>query len=93
MSYLIGYDLNREGENYYARNKALRDHLKEKYPTYWAHLDSTFIVVTDLTAKQIRDDLLNYVDDNDELLVVALTGVGAWHGIADNGSKWLKDHL
>lgn len=93
MSYLIGYDLNREGDNYSARNKALRDHIKEKYPTYWANLDSTFIVVTNLTATQIRDDLLAYVDDDDELLVVALTGVGAWHGFNASGSKWLKDHL
>ncbi|PZV37084.1 SinR family protein [Mesorhizobium kowhaii] len=93
MSYMIGYDLNREGENYSKKDAALRKHIKEKYPTYWAHLDSTFIVVTDLSAKQIRDDLLPFIDDNDELLVAKLSGEGAWRGFSESGSKWLKDHL
>ncbi|MET3524799.1 hypothetical protein [Mesorhizobium abyssinicae] len=93
MSVFIDYDLNREGANYSKKDAALRDHIKEKYPTYWAHLDSTFIVVTDLTAKQVRDDLLPFVDDNDELLVAKLTGEGAWHGFNENGSNWLKKHL
>ncbi|MFK4823767.1 CRISPR-associated protein Cas2 [Paenochrobactrum sp. BZR 588] len=93
MSYFIGYDLNKEGDNYTSKNKKLRDHIKEKYPTYWCHLDSTFIVVTDKTAKDIRDDLKQFLDDNDELLVAKLTGEGAWSGFNDNGSNWLKNHL
>jgi hypothetical protein len=37
--------------------------------------------------------LLNYIDSNDALLVVLLSGEGAWFGIDDDGSKWLKDNL
>lgn len=93
MSCFIGYDLNREGANYSKKDAALRKHIKEKYPTYWAHLDSAFIVVTNLTAEQVRDDLLAFVDDNDELLVAKLTGEGAWHGFDESGHKWLKANL
>jgi hypothetical protein len=71
----------------------LRDHIKKTYPTYWAHLDSTFIVVTNKSAKEIRDDLLRLLDDNDELLVAGASGVGAWHGIDENGGNWLRKHL
>ncbi|MER9657620.1 hypothetical protein NKJ26_29910 [Mesorhizobium sp. M0152] len=93
MSCLIGYDLNREGANYSAKNTALRNHIKERYPKYWAHLDSTFTVVTDLTAELIRHDLLPFVDENDELLVVELTHEGAWHGFSEKGRNWLLKDL
>lgn len=57
------------------------------------HLDSTWIIVSDMTAAQIRDDLSSFIDTDDELLVVKTCGVGAWHGFNDRGGKWLLDHL
>lgn len=92
-TYLIMYDLNKEGAAYSAANKKLTDRIKELFGTYWHHLDSTWIVVTDWNHKQIRDDLKGHMDDDDELLVVESSSVGAWHGFSDKASKWLKDHL
>ncbi|RJL18028.1 SinR family protein [Paracoccus siganidrum] len=91
--YMIGYDLNREGANYSAKNQRLRERLEEMFPTYWRHLDSTWIVKTNLSAVKIRDAISPILDNNDELLVAALTGEAAWCGFTDKGSKWLKEHL
>ncbi|MGZ8845318.1 MAG: SinR family protein [Pyrinomonadaceae bacterium] len=71
-TYLVGYDLNRPGQNYDSLIKAL-----QAYPNWWHHLDSTWVIKTDWTAVQIRDDLLPHIDKNDELLVVRLNGEGA----------------
>ena len=92
-TYLIMYDLNKEGAAYSEANKKLTDRIKAKFPTWWHHLDSTWIVVTDLDHVQIRDDLRNYIDSDDELLVIKSSGTGAWSGFNDRGSSWLKEHL
>lgn len=87
-SYLIGYDLNKTGQDY----KTLIEQIKE-LGSWWHHLDSTWIIKSDLTVVQIRDNLKDYIDDNDELLVVKLSGEAAWTGFNEKGSKWLKDNL
>lgn len=92
-TYIIGFDLNREGAGYSERNKALSEAIKALSGTYWHHLDSTWIVVTEKTAAQIRDELAVHLDQNDELLVVLSGGAGAWEGFNTKGSQWLKDHL
>ncbi|KRT13198.1 SinR family protein [Pedobacter ginsenosidimutans] len=88
-TYLIGYDLNKSGQDY----KDLIDAIKNLSPTWWHHLDSTWIIKSDSTASAICDALAVHIDGNDELLVVKLSGEGAWIGFNDKGSKWLKDNL
>ena len=88
-TYLIGYDLNKSGQDY----KELIDKIKSTFTYWWHHLDSTWIVKSNLTAVQIRDLLIPYIDSNDELLVVSLTGESAWEGFNDAGSKWLKSNI
>lgn len=92
-SFMIGFDLNKEGPHYAERNKALSEKIKELFPTYWHHLDSTWIVVSDWTCVQIRDALGPLLDSNDELLVARLSGEGAWRGFNENGSTWLTNNL
>ena len=42
----------------------------------------------------LRDVLKSYLDKNDELLVVNITGdPAAWTGFSDQGSKWLEENL
>lgn len=88
-TYLIGYDLNKSGQDY----KDLIDKIKATFSTWWHHLDSTWIVKSDLSAVQIRNLLKPFIDSNDELLVASLSGESAWAGFNDKGSKWLKDHI
>ncbi len=89
-TYLIGYDLNKTGQDY----KTLIEKIKEiSTGTWWHHLDSTWIIKSNSTYVEIRDFLRPYLDNNDELLVVSLEGNGAWHGFNESGSQWLINNL
>lgn len=87
-SYLIGYDLNKSGQDY----STLIEQIK-KLGNWWHCLDSTWIIKSNSTAKDIRNHLKKYIDGNDELLVARLSGEAAWTGFDDNCSKWLKENL
>lgn len=87
-SYLIGYDLNKSGQDY----KTLIDEIK-KLGTWWHCLDSTWIIKADSSCELIRNHLKKFIDSNDELLVVCLTGEGAWIGFSNECSNWLKNNL
>ncbi len=87
-TYLVGYDLNKPGQDYDDLFKAIK-----ALGSWWHCLDSTWIIKTDWTSVQIRDDLSKHIDNSDELLVVRLTGEGAWTGFDNQCSQWLKDNL
>jgi len=87
-SYLIGYDLNKTGQDY----AALIDTIKG-LGSWWHCLDSTWIIKHDGSSTVIRDTLKPHIDSNDELLVVKLTGEGAWAGFKTECSTWLKENL
>lgn len=87
-SYLVSYDLNAPGKNY----DNLIEYLKSE-SNWWHHLGSTWVVVTDLTAAQLRNGIAQHTDSNDKVLVMKSSGVGAWSGFSAKGSTWLKDHL
>ncbi|MDE8754065.1 hypothetical protein PZA22_06030 [Pectobacterium polaris] len=85
--YQINYDLRKQ-----------RDYssLIERIQSYgnWCHpLESTWIIVTDQTAVQVRDNLKAVMDADDGLLVTRLQGEAAWYGLSNEISQWLKDHL
>lgn len=86
---LIGYDLNRPGQKY----DDLIEFLKSE-GTWWHCLDSTWLVRTPRTVTQMRDAIKQYVDANDEVLVLDVTGDSwATFGISDKGNTWLKQQL
>ncbi|WP_326645067.1 hypothetical protein OG884_12060 [Streptosporangium sp. NBC_01755] len=87
-SLLIGYDLNRPGQDYSSLIKEIK-----AFETWWHHLDSTWIVRTSKTTNEVRDVLKQHIDSGDELLVAELTGNAAWVGFNQTGSKWLKENL
>lgn len=87
-TYIIGYDLNRPGQDYTDLIQAIK-----QYGTYWHHLDSTWIIKTDDSAVEIHDNLRPHIDSGDELLVIQYQGDAAWSGFKERGSKWLTDHL
>ena len=87
-SYMIGYDLNAPGKNYDTLFEGIKN-----LGNWWHCLDSTWIIKSNLTAEQIRDNLKQYVDSNDNLLVATLTGEAAWWGFRKECSDWLKSNL
>lgn len=87
-SYLITYDLCKPGQNYGELYEAI------KKCGNWCHcLESIWIVKSQNTSESIRDKLLPYLDNNDKILVLKLSGEGAWKGIPEECSKWLKEKL
>lgn len=86
---LIGYDLNSPGKDYADLITRIKNH-----GAWWHHLDSTWLIVTDLTAKQMRDDLSAYVDSNDELLVIDVSDDSwAGTGFQPRAYDWLTNNL
>lgn len=87
-SYIITYDLNRAGQNYESIEKAIK-----AYGTWVKIATTTFVVRSDNDSASIRDHLRQQIDANDELFVGKLSGEGAWFGLAEKISQWLKEHL
>lgn len=84
--YLISYDL-RKSRDY----QSLYDAIKS-YGT-WAHiLESTWAVVSQRTAAQVRDHLAQYIDGDDGLFVLKSGVEAAWRNV-DCKNQWLKDKL
>jgi hypothetical protein len=87
-TYLIGYDLKRPPQEYPGLMEAIK-----KFPLSWQHLASTWIVKTDGSAKQVRDQVKPHIDTADKLLVLELSGEGAWAGLSDEAIDWLVANL
>ncbi len=89
-SILVAYDLigtDETSEDY----RRLIARIKE-YPN-WAKVQySMFIVKTDLTCVQVRDDLDRFLDANDRIFVAELTGAAAWRNVICT-DDWLKTNL
>ena len=89
-TFVIGYDIHpSKGETY----DELIAAIKIVGSTWWHHLDSTWVVVSQKTAVQIRDALIPHLRSDDQLLVAVLAGEAAWTGFNENGSSWLKSNL
>ena len=85
---LVGYDLNKPGQNY----DALIERLKTVGSNWWHHLDSTWLIRTTMSCSELRDDLKRYIDSGDELLVVDVTG-RSWAGTGFESYDWLHNNL
>ena len=70
--YLVSYDLDKPGQDY-PRIISELERLGGIKILY-----SEWIVRVSWTAAELRDHLRNFIDSNDMLLVVALTGEAAW---------------
>lgn len=88
-TYMIGYDLNRPGQNY----TSLIDAITRLSASRWHCLDSTWLIDHPGPATAIRDALLPYIDATDELLVARLSGEAAWAGFDKNCADWLRNKL
>ena len=86
-SKIVEYDLRQTDRNYDALYNAIKG-----YGT-WAHVtESTWFIKTDETCVQVRDKLMELMDNNDRLFVGELSGTAAWHNTICKG-QFLKDNL
>jgi hypothetical protein len=86
---LVGYDLNKPGQDYDDLFKAL-----QATGTWWHNLDSTWLIKSDETHRELRDRLSELIDENDRLLVIDVSGdSAAWQGFTKKAGQWIKDNL
>jgi hypothetical protein len=86
--YMVGYDLNNPGKDYGELIAAIKG-----YGTWWHHLDSTWLIVTEQTTTEVRDYVKQFMDQNDELLVTKLSGAWATANIPKSGNDWLQKNM
>ena len=87
-TFVVSYDLQKLGQNYDCIIKKL-----EAYGTHRHMQQSVWIIQTNQTAVQIRDNLKPCLDQNDKLFVGKLSGEAAWWGYGQNIDNWLKQNL
>lgn len=86
---LVDYDLNAPGKDYSTLLAKLRN-----YPNWCRFLKSSWLIRTDRTPVQLRAELLPFIDVNDDLLVMDVTGdAAAWYGLDEQISTWLSQNL
>lgn len=85
---LVGYDLNKPGQDY----DALIKRLKNVGTSWWHRLDSTWLIKTSMSPKELREDLKSYLDSGDELLIIDVTGA-TWAARGFSSYQWLHDNL
>ncbi|WP_417320227.1 CRISPR-associated protein Cas2 [Erythrobacter aureus] len=87
-AYIVTYDLHKQGQNYDCLVKKLKQY------SGWFHMQgSVWVISTNSTSTQIRDDLKSCLDSNDKLFVGKLSGEAAWWGYTQVDTDWLKKHL
>lgn len=84
--YAVTYDLNKPEQQYSDLIDAL-----ESYSAWWHNLTSFWLIATNDSHSDIRDDLKQHIDPNDELLVLKLSGAAAGYNIDD--WDWIEDHV
>jgi len=85
--YVVSYDLKGPSAKYSEMYELLKGQ-----KSWWHYLASTWLVASDLTATELRDEILPFTQKGDRLLVVPLTaGYSGW--LPAKAWKWIKRHL
>lgn len=85
-TYIITYDLRRKRDY-----SSLYSSIKS-YGTWAKITESSWAIVTDQTAIQIRDYLSNFIDNDDRLFVAKYGGTAAWRNVIAK-NEWFHQHL
>lgn len=89
MVYHISYDLRKPGKDY----SKLYETIKSA-GSNWCHpLDSTWYIVSNLSAEAVRDKLTTVMDSSDSVIVTNATAPGAWFNLSNDVSEWLQANL
>lgn len=81
--FIVTYDLKKPGKDYDNLIRAIKD-----FGSYCHCQGSVWFIDYNWTAGQVRDDLKQHMDSNDELFVGRLTG--QWASWNSRCSDWLK---
>ena len=86
-AFSINYDLKKPGRDYSGLYAEIKRSGK-----WWHYLDSTWIVITAETAKQIWNRLEKHVDKNDSMLIIEVRdNVQGW--LPEDAWKWIHANV
>lgn len=68
-AYMITYDLNAQGQNY----EKVIETIKSCSAVWYSAWKSSYLIKSNMTAKQINDAITQHLDGNDTLFVVEIT--------------------
>jgi hypothetical protein len=88
---LISYDLgsSETSNDYQDLIKKIKSYGGYAKPEY-----SLWLITTDKLTSTVRDELKQYMDKNDKLLVMRVTGDGwASFNLSDSVVEWMKDNI
>jgi hypothetical protein len=85
-TFIISYDLP-EGSDYKDLYVALKS-----YGTWAKVTKSTWAIITERKAKEVRNHLLEYIPDGGRILVVKSGSIAAWRNVICS-NDWLKKNL
>ena len=90
-TYLISYDLGLPET--YDDYKILMQYIKS-YSRWAKPLQSVWLIKTDKTVSQVRDEIRDRVDSNDKVLVIDVTNAnwGTYH-VSKEVTDWMKNNL
>lgn len=87
--YMITYDLNKQGQNYEALIKAIKDSSTGAWCTYWK---SSYLIKSNLSVQQVSDNLTSCLDSNDSLIVIEVKpSYQGW--LKEKGWKYIKENI
>ena len=90
-TFLISYDLGLPET--YDDYKILIQYIKS-YPTWAKSLQSVWLIKTNKTISQVRDEIKDRIDANDKVLVIDVTKTGwATFNVSKEVTNWMKNNL
>ncbi len=86
-TFIITYDLISD-KDYSKLYEAIKNY------GYYAHLlESIWIIKSSTSSTDIRDNLKNYIDDDDKIFVAKLTRECAWKNLSKEVSDWIHNNV
>lgn len=86
--YNISYDLIAPGRDYEDLITVIKGF------GAWAHpVKSTWLVETELSLSDLRNNLATVMDSNDKLIVAICAKGTTWQNLPDDVVKWIKERL
>ncbi|MGD1008192.1 MAG: hypothetical protein ABR980_13290 [Ignavibacteriaceae bacterium] len=86
--FIITYDLIEPDRNYIDLLKKIKS-----YGTWAKICESSYLIKTDQTYEQVRNQLVKIIDENDKLFVGTLIAPAAWNALPESVSNWILKNL
>lgn len=86
--YCISYDLRQTGRNYNELYNAIKS-----FKSWWHQTESVWFILSNKGAGDVRDFLMQYLDNNDKLFVIQVIKNWGGKGFSPEEYDWLRGAL